>query len=143
MPRRNKNKAGIAGGRRVLKTEGTLSAVIRGIVVYMEMANASRFELSKEKVLPLGIGIRLQVERDFCMNLLLNMCHLKPHYIQKLRDEVIKDKEKFDSEVKAFCEAIVPGKNRKIIVQSKDFRKEVAALTRRDRGVKGGRVIFP
>lgn len=139
---RRSKKGGIAGGRKVVKTESTLSAVIHGIVVYMEMANASRFELSKEKTLPMGIGIRLQVERDFCMNLLLNMCHLKPSYIQKLRDEVTKDKEKFDLEVKAFCEAIVPAKNRKVIVQSKDFRKELAALTRRDKGVKQGRIII-
>ena len=125
----------------MVKTESTLSAVVRGIVVYMEMANASHFELSKQKVLPLGIGIRLQVERDFCMNLLINMCHLKPQYIQKLRAEVTKDKEKFASEVKAFCDAIVPEK--KMIIQSQNYRQELAALTRRGRGVKGGKVIFP
>ena len=141
MPRRNKNKAGIAGGKRVVKTEGIFSAVVRGIVVYMELANASRFELSRKKVLLLGIGIRLQVERDFCMNLLLNMCHLKTYHIQKLRDEVTKDKEKFASEVKAFCDAIVPEKKR--IIQSQNYRQELAALTRRGRGVKGGKVIFP
>ena len=91
----------------------------------------------------MGIGIRLQIERDFCMNILVNICKLKQSYIQKLRREVCEDKKKFEEEVKGFCEAIVPKKKRTRIIQSKDFRKEVAMLTGRDKDIKkGGKVII-
>ncbi len=134
------HRGGIAGGRKVQRVESTADSIIRGIAVYMEIANGAHNELIRQKVLPTGIGIRLQVEKEFCMNLLINMCHLRPSHIQKLRDEIHKDEKKFDGDVLAFCDAVVPAKKR--IIQSKNFQQEVAALLGKDRGVKKGRVII-
>jgi len=141
MSKGRKGQSGIAGGRRVRMASTAADAMIQGIVVYMEIANAARMQLMKDKVLTPGIDMRLQIERDFCMNILQNICHLKQSYIQNLQRQVHEDKEKFEEEVKGFCDAVVPKKRR--IVQSKDFKREVAALTGRNRNIKKGGVIFP
>ena len=137
--RRNK-KGGVAGGRKVLRTVSTTDSIIHGIAVYMEIANGAHNELIRKKVLPTGIDIRLQVEKEFCMNLLVNMCHLKQSHIQKLRDEIHKDEKKFTKDVLAFCDAVVPAKKR--IIQSKNFNQEVAALLGRDKKIEKGGVII-
>ena len=140
MPKGRKGLGGVAGGRKYRKAGTAADSFIEGIAVYMEIANAARNELIRQKALPMGIGIRLEVERDFCMNVLQNICKLKQSYIQKLRARVCEDKEKFKKEVQAFCDAIVPEKKR--IILSQDYRKEVAALEKRDRGIKKGGVII-
>lgn len=143
MSKSKRGRGGIAGGRKVRMVMSSFDAVVQGITVYMEMAEAARQELMRQKALPMGIGLRLQIERDFCMNILVNICKLKQSHIQKLQKEIHEDEKKFDEEVKGFCEAIVPKKQRKRIIPSKNFSQEVAALTRRDRNVKGGgRVII-
>lgn len=140
---RGGRRGGIAGGRKVRTASTAADSMIQGIVVYMEIANAARLELLQDQTLPMGIGIRLRIERDFCMNILQNICKLKQSHIQKLRAEVCEDKEKFEKEVKGFCEAIVPKKQRKRVILSKDFNREVVALTGRDKNIKKGGVIFP
>jgi len=140
MPKGKKGKGGVAGGRKYRTVSTAADSFIEGIAVYMEIANAARNELIRQKALPMGVGIRLEVERDFCMNVLQNICKLKQSYIQTLRARVCEDKEKFKKEVQAFCDAIVPEKKR--IVLSQDFRKEVAALKRRDEGIQKGGVII-
>ena len=142
MSKSKRGRSGIAGGRKVKTVSTAVNSMIQGITVYMEMANASRLQLLKDKILPMGIDLRLQVERDLCMNILVNICKLKQSYIQTLRAEVCENKEKFDNEVHAFCEAIVPKKKRSRIVLSKNFNHEEAALTGRNKAVKKGRVII-
>ena len=142
MSRGKKGQGGIAGGRKVRMAGTAVDSMMQGITVYMEIANAARLQLIKDKALSMGIDLRLQVERDFCMNILVNICKLKQSHIQKLRDEVHEDEKKFEKEVEGFCEAIVPKKKRTRIIQSKDFRKEVAMLLGRDKEVKKGGVII-
>lgn len=143
MSKGKTGQGGIAGGRKVRRAGTAVDSMIQGIVVYMELANNARLKLMGEKTLPMGIGMRLQIERDLCMNILVNICKLKQSYIQKLQAVVCEDAEKFEKEVAAFCEAIVPKKQRKRVILSKDFNREVAALTGRDKDIKkGGRVII-
>jgi len=143
MSKSKKGKGGVAGGRKVRTASTAVESDRQGIAIYMELANAARNELARQKTLPVGIDIRLRIERDFCMNILVNICKLKQSYIQKLQREIHEDKEKFEEEVKGFCEAIVPKKKRGRVIISKDFKKEVAALTGRDRNIKKGGIIFP
>ena len=141
MSSRNK-QPGVAQPKSLSKAN-RFDGVVTGLVVYMEVAKGARAVLTKEQVITQGIDNRLQIEANFCMNLLVNICKLSPGYIHNLQNDVHGDKVRFEKEVESFCEAILPKEKRRRIQIPKNAQQELNALLGKNKGTKKqGRIII-
>ena len=106
----------------------TLDEVIIDVVAYMELSVASRKYLKATKRFNPKIDFRLQVEAEFCINLLVNIFKLSKSFIVNAQ-HTVSNHEKFKEEVKRFCNSIIPEKP---LIVTDNLGREMAKIIQQD-----------
>ncbi len=126
----------IATGKRTLQT------VAVAFIKYMELATAARKYLEATNRFNQKLDYRLYSEVYFIAGALEHMFHLKKSFIADVQYNIKKDKERWEKEVKDYCQNISPEKS--LIATGPNMEAEMAKIIQRDKMVKnkGGKVII-
>ena len=124
-----------------------LDEIVLDLIYYMELAKGTRAYLALSKALPPVLDIKLQVEANFCYNLLVRIFRVNPPFIAQVVQKIHSEKDRFRKEVEQFAEALVPGVTRTIhLFTDADFRNEIKRQERmhqREKVLKkGGNLII-
>lgn len=142
-------KGRLPSKKKTKKKKDRLNDTIEGLVMYMELAKAARLILQNDGRMRkfLVLGLRLEIEARFCMNLLLNVCKVNPEYIAELQ-RTIREDEKFDKEAGVFADSVIPKDDKDVKLYGfEDLKKQIIADEKkkvRDKEVKtGSNIIMP
>jgi len=126
----------VATGKRTVET------VAIAFIKYMELASAARKYLETTNRYNQKMDFRLYCEVFFIEGSLMHMFHLKPSFIADVQYNIKKDKEKWEKEVKDYCQNVSPEKP--LITTGSNMELEMKKIIQRDKMTKnkGGKVII-
>lgn len=113
---------------------------ILDIILYKELALGARKLLAVNKKLLPQVDIRLQIEINFCMNLLVNIFKVSQAYVMQVSFSFRKDKD-FQKNVERFVEDVMPGASKLVNLYGEAEYRLAAAekdfIKKQDKILKG------
>lgn len=122
-----------------------LNFAITNVIMYMEIEKDAKAILIRNKQLTPFLNMKLQLEMDFCGNVLKNLFGVSGAEVLRI-GEKLRESEAWAEEVDAFIDTVSPGSTKKIrLFNEQDFRGELANQDRTGRAgkvVKGGKILI-